>query len=146
MPRVSRHKTSVPEQTDIFEPASTGLGATPSFSSNKARKLSDMLSYEEEHMTRLSMSKRDSKKRRDDEALVYGGGATSNARGKQAGGFDAEFGDLLGSIGREGRYDAMRGMKRALPSEGDGASRGKSSRTKGKFVEAIGRQEKRRRQ
>jgi U3 small nucleolar ribonucleoprotein protein LCP5 len=126
----------------IFGAATTGMGSAPSFSSGKARKLNEITSYEEENMTRLSMSKKESKRRREDEALVYGGGQTTNQRGKRAGGFEQEFGDLLGSIGREDNFNMLRSFQRA-PAEDVRIKRSRSG--KGQFEEALSKSKKRRR-
>ena len=105
---------------DPFMESTSGLGGAGkgamAATSARSRELARMAEYEESHMTRLVMSKKDAKRRRqDEENLALGGSAlgTQYGRGRARGaGFADEFGDLLRA--REGRsnhrddYDELR--------------------------------------
>jgi len=84
--------------------STTGLGATPSLASSRARELARLTQFEEENFTRVMMKKSEAKRRvRDEEAVALGGGATGGNRRRTAGGLADEFGDVLRSVGRERR-------------------------------------------
>lgn len=67
--------------------------------SKRERELKELQEYEEDNYTRLTMSKKDSKKRRrDEEDLALGGAGLSGGTRKQGrigAGMEEEFGDLL---------------------------------------------------
>jgi len=77
--------------------------------SRKAKKLAEIERYEEDNFTRLFMTKKDSKRRAMDEEDIALGGTGSREdymsgakgmRGRKSG-FDTEFDDLLGTIGKK---------------------------------------------
>lgn len=94
---------------DPYMESTSGLGGAGkgamAATSARARELARMTEYEESHMTRLVMSKKEAKRRRqDEENLALGGSAlgTQYGRGRARGaGFADEFGDLLRA--REGK-------------------------------------------
>jgi U3 small nucleolar ribonucleoprotein protein LCP5 len=98
--------------------STSGLSVTvdPSLSSGTARHLKQLEEYEMSNFTRMRMSKKDSKKRRNEEEEVAFGGLGAGKGGKRRlGGFGAEFDDLLGDMGGErasGAYEQMKAMKR----------------------------------
>lgn len=67
--------------------------------SSRARELARMTEFEENNMTRLVMSKKEAKRRRQDEETIALGGSgigANTGRGRARGaGFADEFGDLL---------------------------------------------------
>ncbi|KZT28672.1 hypothetical protein NEOLEDRAFT_1128838 [Neolentinus lepideus HHB14362 ss-1] len=81
--------------------SASGLGSgTPSLTSARAREIQRMTEFEEENMMRLVMKKKDAKRRRRDEEDVALGG-TGGLQGRRRGdGLNAEFGDVLKSVGR----------------------------------------------
>ncbi|ORY90754.1 hypothetical protein BCR35DRAFT_274744 [Leucosporidium creatinivorum] len=97
--------------------STSGLSVTvdPSLSSGTARHLKQVEQYEMDNFTRMRMSKKDAKKRRNEEEEVAFGGLGAGRGGKRRlGGFGAEFDDLLGDMGGErasGAYEQMKGMK-----------------------------------
>lgn len=142
-----------------YAEGTSGLAVAPSMNSRKTKKMVEMQDYEESMMHRISMSKKESKKRREDEAEVaLGGGGTldtGNKRGVRGrGGFGVEFDELLnnierggnkrsGTLGRTGGsdYEALRQMRnerKHVPSEQ--AAQGKK---RGGFDKAVERQAKR---
>ncbi|EST09632.1 Sas10/Utp3/C1D [Kalmanozyma brasiliensis GHG001] len=105
-----------------------GRGRLASNTSARAKALARMEEFEEENFTRLVMSKKDSRKRRRDEADVALGGAglSSGRDGRRriGGGMEEEFGDLLRGAGLDGRngkkakkaqqaYDTLRSSSKA---------------------------------
>jgi len=145
-----------------YAEGTSGLSVTPSNNSRRAKKLNEMKDYEEGMMTRISMNKKQTRQRRDDEAEVaLGGGGTldtgnrKGVRGK--GGFGVEFDELLNTIDKGGKkrtgvmgrvggseYEAMRLMKneRKLTPAGNQSGSGKR-KAKGKFDQAVDRVAKR---
>jgi len=115
-----------------------GRGRLATNTSARAKALARMEEFEEENFTRLVMSKKDSRKRRRDEADVALGGAglSSGRDGRRriGGGMEEEFGDLLRGAGLDGRngkkakkaqhaYDTLRASSKA----GSTLQRSKSS-------------------
>lgn len=98
--------------------STSGLSVTvdPSLSSGTARHLKAVEEYEMSNFTRMRMSKKDAKKRRNEEEEVAFGGLGAGKGGKRRlGGFGAEFDDLLGDMGgdrAQGAYESMKAMKR----------------------------------
>lgn len=101
-----------------YTESTSGLGVTPSMQSRKASKLAEIERYEEDNMTRIFMTKKDAKRRRMDEEDIALGGTGSRedflvgskgVRGKKASGFENEFDDLLGSIGKKRKTGAADG-------------------------------------
>ncbi|TKY84688.1 hypothetical protein EX895_006590 [Sporisorium graminicola] len=125
-----------------------GRGRLASNTSSRAKALSRMEEFEEENFTRLVMSKKDSRKRRRDEADVALGGAglSSGRDGRRriGGGMEEEFGDLLRGAGLDGRngkkahkaqhaYDALRANSKA----GSTLQRSKSSSSRASAAPAA---------
>lgn len=113
--------------------STSGLSITPALQSRKAAKLAEITRYEEENMTRLFMTKKDSKRRRmDEEEIALGGTGTredlmagsKGVRGRRAPGIESEFDDILGSIakrkktGQADGYDQLRALKREKRAPG----------------------------
>lgn len=85
--------------------STSGLGALPSLSSNRAREIHRMAEFEEENFTRLVMKKKDMKRRQKDEEDIALGGSGGISGRRRGGGLEDEFGDVLRSVGRR-RADA----------------------------------------
>jgi U3 small nucleolar ribonucleoprotein protein LCP5 len=90
-------------------------------------ELQRMNEFEEDNMTRLVMTKRDLKRREEDEAALnmgYGVGGPSRSRSRRQG---------------LGRRDGIleRSRKRTGAGDGDGMDSGFTKRKKGKFEHAI---------
>ena len=118
--------------------STSGLSVTvdPSLSSGTARHLAQVETYELENFTRMRMSKKDSKKRRNEEEEVAFGGLGAGKGGKRRlGGFGAEFDDLLGDFGgtrSEGAYEQMKGFKKSkIEGAAGGRERDESKGTSG---------------
>ncbi|KAF7985020.1 hypothetical protein HWV62_10022 [Athelia sp. TMB] len=102
--------------------STSGLGAMPSLSSNRAREIHRMAEFEEENFTRLVMKKKDMKRRKKDEEDIALGGSGGISGRRRGGGFEDEFGDVLRSVGRQKAgavgdgYEELRmkGKKRAV--------------------------------
>lgn len=116
-----------------YEASSSGVGVQGSgvSASARAKALNRMQAYEEENMTRLTMSKRDAKRRRRDEAdVALGGAGLSSKRGRVGAGLEEEFGDLLRnssdmkSIKRQGALQRSRHSKSGEDSFGEGGGHG----------------------
>jgi U3 small nucleolar ribonucleoprotein protein LCP5 len=77
----------------------SGLGGGSVTKSSVARtRLDEMTRYEEENMTRMLLNKKETKRRKRDEAdIALGGMGGGRARG---GGLEEEFDDVLKSVGR----------------------------------------------
>ncbi|PKI84775.1 hypothetical protein MVES1_000904 [Malassezia vespertilionis] len=90
-----------------YETSTSGVGggkAIGAAGSSRARALRRMEEFEEENFKRVSMSKRDAKRRRRDEQDVALGGLGLSADGKRiGGGVEEEFGDLLRGSERDTR-------------------------------------------
>ena len=105
--------------------STSGLSITPSLASHKANKLADIERYEEENYTRLFLTKKDAKRRRMDEEDIALGGTGSRedlmagskgVRGKKSHGFENEFDDLLGTIGKKRKTGAADGWVESSPA------------------------------
>lgn len=102
--------------------STSGLGALPSLSSNRAREIHRMNEFEEENFTRLVMKKKDMKRRKKDEEDIALGGSGGIGGRRRGGGFEDEFGDVLRSVSRSKSgavgdgYEELRikGKKRAV--------------------------------
>lgn len=85
--------------------ATTGLSNTAAKSSNRAKALARMTEYEEANMTRLYNSKKDSRRRRDDEAAIALGIETSSSSNRKhkrkLGALEGEFDGVLNEISRK---------------------------------------------
>ncbi|EJU05854.1 hypothetical protein DACRYDRAFT_75263 [Dacryopinax primogenitus] len=98
--------------TNPYIESASGLGSAPSMASARTRELERMERFEEENMTRLVMTKKESRRRAQDEANLALGGVGA---GRRAGGLEEEFADVLRGIGEVGRpgarsdgYDELR--------------------------------------
>lgn len=141
-----------------------GRGRLATNTSARAKALARMEEFEEENFTRLVMSKKDSRKRRRDEADVALGGAglSSGRDGRRriGGGMEEEFGDLLRGAGLDGRngkkakkaqhaYDTLRAsskagstLQRSKASAGSSPSAGGGAKSN-KFKNQVNRQSRR---
>ncbi|EFP84127.1 uncharacterized protein PGTG_10505 [Puccinia graminis f. sp. tritici CRL 75-36-700-3] len=84
--------------------STTGLSNTAAKSSNRAKALARMNEYEEANMTRLFSTKKDAKRRRNDEAAVALGIETSAAsknHKRKLGALEGEFDGVLSEISRK---------------------------------------------
>ncbi|KAJ9109183.1 hypothetical protein QFC21_000512 [Naganishia friedmannii] len=123
---------------------------TNSKSAKRMAELQRMNEFEEENMTRLVMTKRELKKREEDEAALnmgYGVGGPSRSRSRRQGGFEAEMEGVLGDRGGKslwdgvgkglGKRDGILERSRKRTSTGDGMDGGFAKRKKGKFEHAV---------
>lgn len=123
---------------------------TNSKSAKRMAELQRMNEFEEENMTRLVMTKRELKKREEDEAALnmgYGVGGPSRSRSRRQGGFEAEMEGVLGDRGGKslwdgvgkglGKRDGILERSRKRTSTGDGMDGGFTKRKKGKFEHAV---------
>lgn len=97
----------------------SGNGTSSVGMSARARELARMTEYEESNMTRLVLSKKEAKRRRQDEEMIaLGGSGLAPLSNRRRGGASLadEFGDLL--VDRE-RKDGRRSKKGGLPGTGD---------------------------
>ncbi|RXK36694.1 hypothetical protein M231_06081 [Tremella mesenterica] len=81
-----------------------------STSAKRAAELARMNQFEEENMTRLVTSKREAKRRREDEealALGYGVGGPARSRGRRQNGLEAELEGVLGERGSKGLWESV---------------------------------------
>ena len=98
--------------------STSGLGSMPSMASSRARELARMNEFEEENMTRLVMTKKDSRRRaRDEEDVALGGTGVSRGR-RRGGGLEDEFGDVLRAVDRSGHQGGMDDGYEALRVKG----------------------------
>ncbi|KAJ9095791.1 hypothetical protein QFC20_006586 [Naganishia adeliensis] len=123
---------------------------TNSTSAKRMAELQRMNEFEEDNMTRLVQTKRELKRREEDEAALnmgYGVGGPSRSRSRRQGGFEAELEGVLGDRGGKSLWDGVgkglgrregileRSRKRTGASdEMDGPS---GKRKRGKFEHAI---------
>ncbi|KAJ9107815.1 hypothetical protein QFC19_002721 [Naganishia cerealis] len=123
---------------------------TNSKSAKRMAELQRMNEFEEENMTRLVMTKRELKRREEDEAALnmgYGVGGPSRSRSRRQGGFEAELEGVLGDRGGKslwdgvgkglGKRDGILERSRKRTSAGDGMDDGSNKRKKGKFEHAM---------
>ncbi len=108
-----------------------------------------MTDFEEENMTRLVMTKRESKRREEDEAalnLGFGVGGEGRSRSRRQGGFEAELEGVLGDRGGKGMWDSVgRGslgrreglLERSRKRGGDDLGGEEGSGKKGKFQRQV---------
>jgi len=81
-----------------------------SASAKRAAELKRINEFEEENMTRLVTTKREAKRRREDEAalaLGYGVGGTGRSRGNRQNGLEAELEGVLGERRSGGVWDGV---------------------------------------
>lgn len=85
------------------------LGAhTNSVSAKRAAELKRIADFEEDNMTRLVTTKREMKRRRDDEeALALGFGVGGRGRSRRQNGLEAELEGVLGDRGSKGLWDGV---------------------------------------
>ncbi|WFD00515.1 hypothetical protein MYAM1_003264 [Malassezia yamatoensis] len=87
--------------------AGVGGGGVRNTGSSRARALQRMQDFEEDNYKRLSMSKKDAKRRRRDEQdVALGGLGLSSHKDRIGGGIEEEFGDLLRGRERDARHSA----------------------------------------
>ncbi|ORX34949.1 hypothetical protein BD324DRAFT_609700 [Kockovaella imperatae] len=99
---------------------------TNSLSAKRAKELKEIKEYEEANMTRLSTTKREAKRRREDEeALALGHGISEKARGRRGkvNGLEAELEGVLGSRGSRGVWDGVKDFGK----RGDAVERGRKA-------------------
>ena len=107
-----------------------------SASAKRAAELKRINEFEEENMTRLVTTKREAKRRREDEtalALGYGVGGSGRSRGNRQNGLEAELEGVLGERRSGGVWDgvgAKLGARKGL------LERGKKGVTEGKAKKA----------
>jgi len=97
----------------------SGNGMSGVGMSARARELAKMTEYEESNMTRLVLSKKEAKRRKqDEETIAMGGSGFASLSNRRRGGVSLgdEFGDLL--VDRE-RKDRRRSKKGGAPGMGD---------------------------
>lgn len=116
---------SVGMSSNPYETSMSGVGggaAVGTSGSSRARALRHMQDFEEDNYSRLSLSKRDAKRRRRDEQDVALGGIGLTSRGNRVGaGVEEEFGDLLRDTERNRRrkgtnrdiYETLKDRSRA---------------------------------
>jgi len=95
--------TLAADPSQPFLETTSGLGGAPALGSGRAQYLKRLKDFEEENFTRIVMKKSDAKRRaRDEEDLALGGdlGGGSRHRGRQAGGLNDEFNEVLRSVSR----------------------------------------------
>ncbi|WFC96595.1 hypothetical protein MBRA1_003256 [Malassezia brasiliensis] len=126
--------------TNPYETSTAGVGggAVGTAGSSRARALKRMQEFEEENYKRLSMSKKDAKRRRRDEQdVALGGLGLSAHKDRIGGGIEEEFGDLLRGSERdarrrergEGAYDLLaKRAAKAPPSAARPARRSDAGR------------------
>lgn len=130
---LSRNSTLLSElnasmSSNPYEASSTGIGINGNSqgSSARAKALARIDAYEEDNFTRLTMSKKDAKRRRRDEAdVALGGAGLSTKRGRVGAGLEEEFGDLLrnkASFDRVKRQGAVQRAKDSRPGGADGGA------------------------
>jgi len=83
---------------------------TNSTSAKRAAELERIDRFEEENMTRLVTTKREAKRRKEDEAalsLGYGVGGPARSRGRKQNGLEAELEGVLGERGSRGLWEGV---------------------------------------
>ncbi|OCF33150.1 U3 small nucleolar ribonucleoprotein LCP5 [Kwoniella heveanensis BCC8398] len=96
--------------------------ATNSISAKRAAELKRINEFEEENMTRLVTSKREAKRRQEDEAALAMGFGVGPSRGRRGrNGLEAELEGVLGDRGSKGVWDGVS----SLGKRGDVLERGK---------------------
>jgi U3 small nucleolar ribonucleoprotein protein LCP5 len=98
-----------------------------SISAKRAAELQRMNEFEEENMTRLVTTKREAKRRREDEealALGYGVGGSARGRARRQNGLEAELEGVLGARGSRGVWD---NVSQSMGHRADLLERGKAS-------------------
>lgn len=123
---------------------------TNSASAKRMAELQRMNEFEEENMTRLVQTKRELKRREEDEAALnmgYGVGGPSRSRSRRQGGFEAELEGVLGDRGGKslwdgvgkglGRRDGILERSRKRTSANDEMDVSSTKRKRGKFDHAV---------
>jgi U3 small nucleolar ribonucleoprotein protein LCP5 len=113
-------------------------------------ELQRMNEFEEDNMTRLVQTKRELKRREEDEAALnmgYGVGGPSRSRSRRQGGFEAEMEGVLGDRGGKslwdgvgkglGRRDGILERSRKRTSANDEMDVSTTKRKRGKFDHAV---------
>jgi U3 small nucleolar ribonucleoprotein protein LCP5 len=113
--------------------STTGLSVRPvqkdrhtnSLSAKRAAELERLDKFEEENLTRLVTTKREEKRRREDEAALsmgYGVGGTGRGKGRRQNGLEAELEGVLGDRRSKGLWE---GVKKDLGQRESVLERGK---------------------
>lgn len=123
---------------------------TNSTSAKRMAELQRMNEFEEDNMTRLVQTKRELKRREEDEAALnmgYGVGGPSRSRSRRQGGFEAELEGVLGDRGGKslwegvgkglGRREGILERSRKRTGAGDEMDGPSGKRKRGKFEHAI---------
>ncbi|WVW81654.1 hypothetical protein I302_103649 [Kwoniella bestiolae CBS 10118] len=125
--------------------------ATNSISAKRAEELKRIQEFEESNMTRLVTSKKEAKRRRDDEAALAMGFGIGSGRGRRGrNGLEAELEGVLGDRGSKGVWDGVgslggrgdvlqRGKKRL---DGGLGGEGKRTRDSGRFERDLKKRRK----
>lgn len=129
---LSRNSTLLSElnagmSSNPYEASSSGVGVGGSGqnSSSRSKALARMEAYEEDNFTRLTMSKKDAKRRRRDEAdVALGGAGLSTKRGRVGAGLEEEFGDLLRNKGSFDRVKRQGAVQRSRAGRDEDSSGG----------------------
>lgn len=106
---------------------------TNSASAKRAAELKRINEFEEENMTRLVTTKREAKRRREDEAALamgFGVGGTGRNRGNRQNGLEAELEGVLG----ERRGGVWKGVNAKLGARDNVLERGRRVEKEGKRV------------
>ncbi|KAK8844624.1 hypothetical protein IAR55_006471 [Kwoniella newhampshirensis] len=108
--------------------SAAALKHTNSISQKRAAELARINEFEEENMTRLVTSKREQKRRREDEAALAMGYGIGHSRGRRGrNGLEAELEGVLGERGSKGVWDGVG----KLGDRGGALERGKGRRRSG---------------
>jgi len=117
-----------------FVEKTSGLGAPSTIASARARELQRMTEFEEENMMRLVMNKKENKRRKRDEADIALGGSGVGGRGRQRGGLEDEFRDILTSVGKSRSGPTGDGYEELRQQ---GKRKGMFERAKGRNAETV---------
>ncbi|CAH7684268.1 hypothetical protein BY996DRAFT_4645708 [Phakopsora pachyrhizi] len=127
----------------------TGLSNPTGNMSSRAKALARMNEYEEQNLMRLYSSKKESKKRRQDEAAIALGIETSgHGQKRKIGGLESEFIGVLGDIGKKSdRYASLvsssaNSKHKRQPVNSNFAKNSTKRRSKGAFERAVAKASK----
>jgi U3 small nucleolar ribonucleoprotein protein LCP5 len=113
---------------------SSGLSVSSTLASARARELQRITEFEEENMTRLVMNKKEMNRRKRDEADIALGGTGIGIRGRQRGGLEDEFRDILQSVGKSRTAPSGDGYEELRKQ---GKRKGMYERAKGHSAETL---------
>lgn len=83
------------------------MGHTNSASAKRAAELKRIAEFEEDNMTRLVTTKREAKRRRDDEEALAMGFGVGSGRSRRKNGLEAELEGVLGERGSKGLWEGV---------------------------------------